>query len=108
EDARDARLDKRVPESQPPRQELALLESAADDLTDRQLIGSQQDEDGKDLQSPRRPPDSCVVRTKHANGEDEHWKDDHQGTRQPGEDEHARALALEDLARQPVLEAWIA
>ena len=104
EDARDAGLDKRVPEQQPPRQGLALLEPAADDLTDRQFVAGQQDQDRKDLHGPRGPENPRVVLAKYEN---ERRKDDHQCAGQPGEDQHARALALEDLAGQPFLETWI-
>jgi hypothetical protein len=97
EDAWDAGLDKRVQESQWLRQGLALLEPAADDLTDGQLVAGQTDEDGNDLQGPRGSEDP---RPKGV-----HREGDHQRARQPGENQHAGALALEDLARQPFLEA---
>src|SRR5262245_31732200 len=97
EAAWDAGLDKRVQESQPPWQGLALLEPAADDLTDYQLVAGQQYEDGNDLQGPRGSEDP---RPKGV-----HREGDHQPARQPGENQHAGALAPEDLAGQPFLEA---
>jgi hypothetical protein len=59
---------------QPPRQGLALLEPAADDLTDR-LVAGQEDEDRNDLHGPLGPENPHVILAKQ---EDERRNDDHQ------------------------------
>jgi hypothetical protein len=54
---------------------LPLLELAADDLTDRQLVAGQQDQDHNDLHGPLGPENPRVVLAKH---EEERRNDDHQ------------------------------